>query len=92
MLISLRQTLHADLSVAVSSISQTVQGHEQHVTHIEAKMEELISVHNLIDAHTNHDNELQELRLKLADLEDWSCWNNIKFRNIHKNLPQTELT
>lgn len=41
MLISWRQILHSDLSNVVSSLFQAVQGHEQGITHIKTKMEEL---------------------------------------------------
>lgn len=92
MLLSLRQTLYTDLSTAVSSLSLTVNQHDQAITQMDAKMGDLFSAHNdLVDGFADHEDELQIINLKLADLEDRSRRNNIKFRNIPESIQQSDL-
>lgn len=47
--------------------------------------------HVLLDAHDHHQDEIQTNVLKLADLEDRSRRNNIKFRGIPESVSFNEL-
>lgn len=50
------------------------------VEHVENKMCDFTEAHNkLVDAHFDVENEIKNLKLKVADLEDKSRRNNIKF-------------
>ena len=92
MLISLKYTLYTDLSASVSSLSTAVQAQDQRLMHVETKMSDLYTAHNeLINVYTEHDNELHLIKLKLADLEDRSHRNNIKFCNIPESIQQPDL-
>lgn len=92
MLISLKQTLYTDLSAAVSSLATVVQQQDQHLHYIENKMSDLLTAHNdTVEVCTEHEADLQAINLKLADLEDRSRRNNIKFRNIPESIPQPDL-
>lgn len=53
----------------------------------------MLLVHNdLVDAHTDHDTELQHLKLKIADLEDRLRRNDIKFCGNLETVDQAKLT
>lgn len=45
----------------------------------------MTTAHNvMVDAHSHHDTELQQLKLKIADLEDRSRRNYIKSSGIQE--------
>lgn len=55
MLLSLRQTLHTDLSAVIAPISNTVQEYEW-LQHIEMKMGKMFMAQNeLVATHTDHE-------------------------------------
>lgn len=92
MLISLKQSLYTDLSAAVSSLASVVQQQDQRLQHVENKMSDLFTAHNdMVDVCTEHEDEMQAIHLKLADLEDRSRRNNIKFRNVPESVQPPEL-
>lgn len=71
MLISLRITLHSDLSATVSSLANIIQQQDVRIHHIEFKMSDLFNTHNnMVDVYIEQKDELQSIKLKLADLED----------------------
>lgn len=93
MLLSLKQKLYNDLSTAVSSLSVSVQQNDQRINTLEARVSDLYMAHNeLVDVVTDHQDELQLIQLKIADLEDRSRRNNIKFLNIPELIKPSELT
>lgn len=62
--------------------------HTNQIQHLESKMRDLYTSHNdLIDAYTDQESEMQHLQNKIADLEDRSRQNNIKFRGIPESIP-----
>lgn len=68
MLLSLRHTLYIDLSATVSSLATVAQAQDQRLLHVETKMSDLFTAHNeLVDVYTEHDEELQLIKLKLVD-------------------------
>lgn len=70
----------------------TVNQYDQIITHMETKMGDLLSAHNeLVDGFADHDDELQLINLKNADLEDRSRRNNIKFCNIPESIQQSDI-
>lgn len=55
-------------------------------------MEDVTDAHNdLVDSHFELIEEMKQLRLKMADIEDRSRCNNIKFRGISEFVKNTEL-
>lgn len=56
-------------------------------------MVDLYFTHNdLVDTYTGQETEIQHLQNKIADLEDCSPRNNIKFRGTPESIPVAELT
>lgn len=50
-------------------------------------------VHNeLVNTHFDVEEELKAMRLKMADIEDKACRNNIKCRGIPESIKPAELT
>lgn len=65
---------------------------EERIDHIERQMEDYTTTYNeLVDAHIGHTEELQYLKAKIANLEDHSRWNNIKFRDIPETVKNKDL-
>lgn len=65
----------------------------ERVDHIENKMAEFTTAHNgLVDAQNQLDDDFHSLSAKVADLEDRSRRNNIKFRGIPESVSNTDLT
>lgn len=92
MLISLKQTLYSDFLTAVSFLASVVHQQDKCILHVENKVSDLLIAHyDMIDTCTEHEDELQIINLKLADLEDRSRWNNIKFCNIPESVQQSEI-
>lgn len=51
--------------------------------HIEKKMGNFASSHkNLIDTHNDQEDELEKLKVKIADLEDRLRWKKVKLRGV----------
>lgn len=62
------------------------------VTHVKNKMGDFAyTVNEVIDAHNARDDELQQIKAKLADLEDRSRRNNIKFSGIPESVKPPDL-
>lgn len=71
MLLSLRQ--YTDLSTTVSSLSVSVQQHDKHFNTIESRVGDMYTADkDMVDAVTDHEDQLQHIQLNLADLEDRS--------------------
>lgn len=80
MLISLKQTLYSDLSATVFFLATVLQHQDQRLQHVENKMSDLFTAYNdIVDACTEHEDEMQAINLKLADLQVRSRRNNIRF-------------
>lgn len=88
MLLSLKRTLYSGFSDMFAPLNDTVQSHTDKIQQLESKMVDLYSAHNdLVDAYADQESELQCLQNKMADLEDRSRRNNIKFRGIPETIP-----
>lgn len=62
------------------------------VNHVEFKMGEFAGAYNkFADANNDADEELRTLKLKLADLEDQSCRNNITFCGVSETVRASDL-
>lgn len=88
MLISLRGSLHIDMlkMLKPGNALYTICSKECH------KMEDAFSTHNnLVDAYKDQQNDKQRMTAKLADMEDCSCRNNIKFCDIPESISATDL-
>lgn len=65
---------------------------EERTDVVEEHITEMAKAHNeLLDAHDHHTDEIQSINLKLADLEDRSIRNNIKFRGIPESVLPNDL-
>lgn len=51
----------------------------------------MADLYNMVDAYTDQDAEIQSLQAKIADLEDRSRQNKIKFRGIPESVPSADL-
>lgn len=92
MLISLRDSLHIDMMNMLKPINASVHDLQQRMSHTEHKMEDAFSAHNnLVDAYKEQQNDLQKMAAKLADMEDRSRRNNIKFRGIPESITTNDL-
>lgn len=60
--------------------------------HIENKLSDYTLAHNeVVDTHDGLAEEICNMRIKMADIEDRSCRNNVKFRGILKTFSLAEL-
>lgn len=92
MLVSLRSTLHADILTLTSHFKTEMKAVNNRVTHIEHKMGEFAgAINEVIDAHNEKDDEIPQLKSKMADLEDRSRRNNIKIRGIPETVKPPDL-
>lgn len=89
---SLRASLQTDMLQCVANFKEEVQELGGRVDKIEHKMGEFAASHNsLIDSHNEHDDQLENLKAKLADLEDRSRRNNLKLRGVPETVLNTHL-
>lgn len=87
MLLTLQKDLHRELQLSVSQIHDRVDCLEGRAHLLEDSMHDHVRAHNeLLDAHEHHASEIHHMKLKLADLEDRSRRNNIKFRGIPESV------
>lgn len=87
MLIALRSTLHRDMLSAVSSLKAEVAELGDRVDHMEDRMGEYAEAHNeFVDAHSDTGNAITQIKMKIADLEDRSRRNNLKFRGVAESV------
>lgn len=92
MLLSLKASLHADMTAGINHCQREVQALGSRVDHIEKRMGEFTSSFNtMVDAHGNHDEEIAWLKNKVADLEDRSRRKNLKIRGIPETIPAAQL-
>lgn len=55
-------------------------------------MEDYVKAYNeMMDAYEDHEAEIQQMKFRIADLEDLSQRNNIKFRGILETVYTAEL-
>lgn len=79
MLLSLKESLHKDMSAMLTNVTTTVQDLFFGKSHAEEKIGDICHAHNdIIDAFNDHEEEIKTMSAKLADLEDCSRRNNIK--------------
>lgn len=92
MLVSLKASLHADMTAEINHCQSEVQALGSRIDHIEHSMSDFTSSFNtMVDAHSNHMEEIAWLKTKVADLEDRSRRNNLKIRGIPESIPATQL-
>lgn len=59
---------------------------------METKVTELSQTHNkLVDSHKDQEAEIKWLQTKIADIDDRTCRNNVKFRGIPETVQPTAL-
>lgn len=93
MLQILRGALQHDMAVFMTTTKQAVAVVSNRVEYVELKMEEVTLAHNeLVDAHFEVEEELRVMHLKMVDIEDRACRNNVKFRGVPESVKPAELT
>lgn len=92
MLVSLRTTLHAVMLAITQQFKSEVTAVSNRVTHIESKMGEFTTTFNeMVDAQNDRDDEIVQIKTKLADLEDRSRHNNVKIWGIPESVKPPDL-
>lgn len=92
MLLSLRGSLQHDMAVFMKQTQRELDYVGERVDHVENKMGEFTQAHNeLVKAHNDLEEEFKAHKLKVANLEDRSRRNNIKFHRITESVKATEL-
>lgn len=93
MLLTLRGALQKDMAAFMKSTHRELSIIGDRVDYVEQRMDEFTGAHNeLVDAHSEIEEELKQLKLKVADIEDRSRRNNIKFRGIPEAVKPADLT
>lgn len=92
MLVSLLSSMHGDMLLCMKSFKADIGELGDRVAHVEEKIGEFAAFHNtLIDAHSDHTEEITWLRAKDADLEDRSRRNNVKIRGVPETVLPAQL-
>lgn len=86
MLLSLKNYLQADLNKNLASLQSHIEHVEERVDAVGRSLGEHADAYNSLSVEFHgHDNDIQLLKAKVADLEDRSRWNNLKFQGIPEN-------
>lgn len=89
MLVSLRVSLHRD--IMISQIRREVDDMGDRIHHVANKMGDFAVAHNeLVDTHNETEDVLKAIKAKIADLEDRTRRNNVKFRGVAENILPAE--
>lgn len=92
MLSSLQINICDNMGQIMENIHKDIENLCSRTSHIENKMEEIISAHNdLSDAYDNANSEIKWLKEKITDLEDRSRRNNVKIRGIPEEVDPSNL-
>lgn len=76
----------------VSHIKREADDLGDRVQYVEDKMGDFAVAHNeLVDSHNEAEDELLAIKSKLANLEDCSRRNNVKFRGVAETIPPADL-
>lgn len=92
MLITLRGALQHDMSNFMKQTNKEIAAIGDRVDYIENKLSDYALAYNeVVDTHDNLADKIRNLKIKMADIEDHSRPNNVKFRGISKTIPPAEL-
>ncbi|XP_040294375.1 uncharacterized protein LOC121005667 [Bufo bufo] len=93
MLMALKCSIKADIAQMCNAISTNLDELGERVNPIENKMVEYANAHNtLVDAHNSQEDDITAIKAKLADLEDSTRGNNVKFRGIPETVSPGEFS
>lgn len=93
MLLTLRGALQKDMATFMRVTKREIADLGDRVDEAEQRLDDFSGAHNeLVDAHVDLEDELKMLKLKVADIEDRSRRNNVKFRGIPENVKPADLT
>ncbi|KAM4038336.1 uncharacterized protein ACNLHF_016640 [Anomaloglossus baeobatrachus] len=85
-------TFKKDMQNMLRSMQRDINAVEERTTHIEDKMAELTTAHNdVVDSVVSIDEEVDALKLKVADMEDRSRRNNVRLRGIAEMVKTEDL-
>lgn len=91
MLLSLQIDFHNGLRSSISTLHNIIDRVEERTIDLGKVVTEHTSVYNeMADAYDHHTEEIRFLQVKMADLEDRSRRNNIKFRSILETIKPPE--
>lgn len=83
MLLSLQADMHKEFSASINLLHTRIDFLEERTQHIEQHLSEATTAHNtVVEVQDEHLEAIQQLRLKVADLEYLSRRNNIKIRGV----------
>lgn len=89
MLVSLRSSLHSDMISCVHKFDTELQSVTSRVSHIENKMGEYAAtISDLVEANEGKEDDIEEIRAKMTDIEDRSRRNNLKIRGVPETVKQ----
>lgn len=92
MLLSLKRDIQNDLHSSVAKLNIQSKTLEERTDHVERKMGEFVkTVIKLVDCHYEQSEDIQRLKDKVADLEDRSCRNNLKLREVPETVTLPDL-
>ncbi|CAH2301459.1 Hypothetical predicted protein, partial [Pelobates cultripes] len=92
MLQELRATITADFQRIDEDLRKEITNIGDRTSHLENKSEELCAAHNeVVDKLKKLSEEKDMLKMKLADLEDRSRRQNVRFRGIPDDVSQDAL-
>lgn len=92
MLLSLQNDIRNELRSSISMLHFRIDQVEDRTDDIEKQLtEHTVAYNEMADAHDKHAEEIQYLQAKVADLEDHSRRNNIKFRGVPESVKAPKL-
>lgn len=92
MLLTVRGALQQDIVSFMCSTKKEVNEVCSRMEYVEHKIAEFtLAFNELVDAYFDIEDELKAMRLKMADTEDRSLKNNVKFRGIPKSVKPADL-
>lgn len=92
MLITIREALQHAMASFMKQTNNETKAIGNRVDHIGNKLGNYTQAHNeVVDSHENLAEEIRNMKLKMADVEDRSCRNNVKFRGIPEMVSSVDL-
>lgn len=92
MLLSLQSDMQKEYRSSINHLLDRVDSLEHRTDHVEQHLAGATIAHNTTVAiQDEHSEAIQQLRLKMANLEDRSRWNNIKIRGVPEAITPAEV-
>ncbi|KAG8579381.1 hypothetical protein GDO81_010854 [Engystomops pustulosus] len=93
MLAELQLNITKELQQSLHAVRAEISSLGERTSHIENKMTEITTAHNdMADVTISMEEQLQSMQAKLADMEDRSRRNNLRFRGVRESVKPDDLT